>query len=67
MRTEKLIKLIEDMAELIEFHELAAIDSHAVKVLRDAQDVKRSNEALRGVDENYLDQIAVENAHSMVG
>lgn len=64
MKTKKMIKLIDEMAELIQFHELEAVDSKAADLLLQAEKMKQTSVSEL---EPYLEQIRLDNIHSMVG
>lgn len=67
MKKQKLMKLIDEMADLIRFHELEAIDSQAVNLLAQVQEAKQCASTEGAISDEYLEEIAFENTHSMVG
>ena len=65
MKTEALVQLVADMADLIRFHELEAVDSSAVRCLEKAQEVNQEFSIVDPDLDRYLEEIRQANMHSM--
>jgi hypothetical protein len=65
MKTEQLVQLVADMADLIRFHELEAVDSSAVRCLEKAQEVNQEFSIVDTDLDEYLEQVRQANVHFM--